>query len=310
MLPVSKINQLSKIFADFSAIFSSRANRQRFNLFSARANRQRFNLFSARANRQRFVPAPLLASLSMLSLAAFAPFSAIAAVYPQYKSPVGTVRWLKEQMPLKVYISHGLTLDSVMDPQLGAPVANTDNLPGWPKVVAQVIDNPHGIKSLTPAQNFIPGHYQAAVEGVLAWKSFEPEGLISYQLTEDPNDADIYVFFTHHFVTKLGMALFANDIRGYTSKTNFSYAQILKGGKANFQPVVVVLRTTDGLGQSMPLGKMKAAASHEFGHALGIEGHSTNNQDLMSIYYGRGVISQNDADTLRYLYHLTPDLIP
>jgi hypothetical protein len=246
------------------------------------------------------------------SAAALLPAATVeaAAVYPQFKSPVGTVRWLKEQMPLKVYVTHGLTLDSIMDPQLGAPVANIDNLPGWPRVVAQAIDNNHIWKSLQPAKGFIPGHYQAAVEGVLAWKSFEPEGLISYQIVQDPGEADIYVFFTHHFVTKLGMALFANDIRGYTSKTNFSYAQVMRGGKANFQPVVIVLRTTDNQGQSMPLGKMKAAASHEFGHALGIEGHSTNNQDLMSIYYGRGTISQNDADTLRYLYHLTPDLIP
>jgi hypothetical protein len=235
---------------------------------------------------------------------------ALAAPYPQYKSPVGTVRWLKEQMPLKVYISHGLTLDSIMDPQLGAPVCNIDNLSVWPRCVGQLVEHKSQWKTLGVAKGFVPGHYQAAVEGVQAWKIFEPEGLINFELTEDPGEADIYVFFTHHFVTKLGMALFANDIRGYTSKTNFSYAAIQKGGKANFQPVVCVLRTTDNQGQAMPLGKMKAAASHEFGHALGIEGHSTNNQDLMSIYYGRGTISPNDADTLRYLYHQTPDLIP
>jgi hypothetical protein len=234
----------------------------------------------------------------------------VATVYPQFKSTVGTIHWLKEQMPLKVYVSHGLTLDSVMDPQLGAPIANIDNLPAWPVLVAALIDNPEKWKTLAPAGSFQDGHYQAACEGVLAWKAFEREGLFSYQLTDDPEDADIYVFFTHHFVTKLGMALFANDIRGYTSKTNFSYNAIKRGAKANFKPVVCVLRTTDSQGQPMPLGKMKAAASHEFGHALGIEGHSTNNQDLMSIYYGRGVISPNDADTIRYLYHLTPDLIP
>jgi predicted Zn-dependent protease len=55
---------------------------------------------------------------------------------------------------------------------------------------------------------------------------------------------------------------------------------------------------------------MRASAAHEFGHALGIEGHSTNPNDLMSIYYGHGVVSANDAATIRYLYHLTPDLIP
>ena len=234
---------------------------------------------------------------------------AALAVYPQFKSPVGTIHWIKEQMPLKVYVSHGLTLDSVMDPHLGAPIANIDNLPAWPKLVAALIERPDKFKELKPAQGFLDGHYQAACEGVLAWKMFEPQ-LFSFQLTNDPEEADIYLFFTHHFVTKLGMALFANDIRGYTSKTNFPYKAIMNGARANFLPVVCVLRTTDNQGQPMPLGKMKAAASHEFGHALGIEGHSTNNIDLMSVYYGRGAISPNDADTIRYLYHLTPDLIP
>jgi hypothetical protein len=31
---------------------------------------------------------------------------------------------------------------------------------------------------------------------------------------------------------------------------------------------------------------------------------------LMSVYYGHGAISTNDAATIRYLYHLQPDLIP
>jgi hypothetical protein len=236
--------------------------------------------------------------------------STAATVYPQFKSQAGTIHWVKDQMPLKVYVSHGLTLDSVMDPKLGAPIANIDNLSAWPPLVAALIDRPDKWKGLRPAEGYLDGHYQAAREGVLAWKVFEPEGLFSFQMTDDPEEADIYVFFTHHFVTKLGMALFANDIRGYTSKTNFLYSAILRGAKANFLPVVCVLRTTDSQGQPMPLGKMKAAASHEFGHALGIEGHSTNNQDLMSMYYGHGVISPNDADTIRYLYHTTPDLIP
>ncbi len=237
------------------------------------------------------------------------PAAAAAAVYPEFKSNVGAIHWLREQMPLKVYVSHGLTLDSVMDPALGAPIANIDNLSAWPKLVAALIERKDKWKELKPAQSFIPGHYQAACEGVMAWKIFEPQ-LFSFQLTDDPDEADIYVFFTHHFVTKLGMALFANDIRGYTSKRSFPYKAILAGGKAEFLPVVCVLRTTDSQGQPMPLGKMKAAATHEFGHALGIEGHSQNRQDLMSAYYGAGVISPNDADTIRYLYHLTPDLVP
>lgn len=233
-----------------------------------------------------------------------------AGVYPEFRSRFGVIHWLKEQMPLKVYISRGLSLDSVMDPQLGAPVANVDNLGAWPNLVAQVIESPEQFNALQPAAGYVDGHYQAVLEGILSWKQFEREGFISYDLTDDPGAADIYVFFTNHFVTKLGMGLFANDIRGYTSKTNFPLRAIMAGGKADFKPVVIILRTTEGQGQPMPLGKMKSSATHEFGHALGIEGHSSNAGDLMSMYYGRGVISPNDAATLRYLYRLQPDLIP
>ncbi len=236
--------------------------------------------------------------------------SGAATVYPEYRSRYGSVHWVRDQMPLKVYISPGLTLDSIMDPKWGAPVANTDNLAAWPNLVAQVVSDPEQFRALKPADGYVAGHYQAALEGVLSWKIFEREGLFSYQLTDDPGEADIYVFFTNHFVGKNGMALFSQDVRGYTSKTNFPYKAILAGGQADFKPAVIVLRTTDGQGQPMALGKLKAAATHEFGHALGIEGHSTNPGDLMSLYYGRGVISPNDAATIRHLYHLTPDLIP
>ena len=233
-----------------------------------------------------------------------------AAVYPQYRSNFGVIHWLKEQMPLRVYITPGLSLDAIMDPQLGAPIANIDNLPAWPNVAAQAIDQDPPLAGLKQAAGYNQSHFQAAYEGILAWKPLQNEGIISFDIVNDPGEADIYVFFTHHFVNKLGMALFANDIRGYTSKTNFPYKAILSGARADFKPVVIVLRTTDAQGQSMSPGKMKAAATHEFGHALGIEGHSTNPQDLMSVYYGRGVISPSDAATLRHLYRLTPDLIP
>lgn len=248
----------------------------------------------------------LAASPTSASRAAVRP----AGVYPEFASRFGVVHWLKEQMPLRVYITPGLTLDSILDPQLGAPVANTDNLPAWPNVAAQALDQETPLAGLKVADGFLPGHFQAAYQGIMSWKALQNQGVISFDVVNDPSEADIYVFFTHHFVNKMGMALFANDIRGYTSKTNFPLKAIQSGGRADFKPVVIVLRTTDSQSKPMPLGKMMAAATHEFGHALGIEGHSTNPQDLMSVYYGKGVISPNDAATLRHLYRLTPDLIP
>jgi predicted Zn-dependent protease len=177
-------------------------------------------------------------------------------------------------------------------------------------VIADTVQNPEQFKSLAPAEGYSDIQYQAALEGINAWKTFEREGIFSYQFTDDPTDADIYVFWTNHFVNNLGLGLFANDIRGYTAKRSFWYKQILAGKTAPFKPVVIMLRTTDSAHNPMIPGQMKASASHEFGHALGIEGHSLNSHDLMSVYYGNGTVSSNDAATIRYLYHTTPDLIP
>lgn len=211
-------------------------------------------------------------------------------------------------MPIKVYVSPGLSLDSLIDPQLGAPYTSVDNRDHWPDLVADVISDPQKFQSLGQAKGYTPEHLQAALAGINEWKPFQ--SLISFQIVNDPSDADIYVFWTDHFVNKLGMGLFQNDIRGYTAKRSFWYKQIMAGGQAPFKPVVTLLRTTESNGYPMPVAKMKASAAHEFGHAIGIEGHSANPNDLMSVYYGHGVISQNDAATVRYLYHLTPDLIP
>jgi predicted Zn-dependent protease len=230
-------------------------------------------------------------------------------VYPQFRSGAGIIRWIPDQMPLKVYVSHGVTLDSVLDKN-NVPACNVNALDQWPDVVANVMEHPEQIQQFPLADGYNPTHLEAAMQGISSWKAFEKEGLFSFNFTDDPGDADIYVFWTNHFVNNLGLGLFANDIRGYTAKRSFSYRAIQQGGKAQFKPVVIMLRTTDSAGHVMPIRNMKSSAAHEFGHALGIEGHSADAHDLMSIYYGNGTISANDAATIRHLYHCTPDLIP
>ena len=233
-----------------------------------------------------------------------------ASVYPQFRSSYGTIHWLVEQMPLKVYVSPGQSVEKILDPTVGACAFNIDNLNRWPDIAAQLLQQPEQIANLPLAEGYFQEYYQAVIEGINEWKPFEKEGLFSFVFTNDPSDADIYFFWVNHFVTKLGFGLLANDIRGYTAKRSFWLKEINAGAQADFKPVVTLLRTTDQRGNPMPISQIKAAAAHEFGHALGIEGHSTNSNDLMSVFYGKGVISSNDTATIRHLYHLAPDLIP
>jgi hypothetical protein len=231
-------------------------------------------------------------------------------VYPQFRSPAGyAIHWLSEQMPLKVYVSRGQTMENIIDPATGVSAFSVDNRDNWTDWVAQVIENQQ-IAKLPIAEGYVAEHCQAAIAGINSWKIFEKEGLFSFVFTDDPADADIYVFWVSHFVDKLGFGLFANDIRGYTAKYSNWYKAILENKPVKFKPVVSLLRTTNQQGNPMAFGQMQASAAHEFGHALGIDQHSTNPRDLMSLYYGNGTISPNDAATIRYLYHLAPDLVP
>ncbi len=231
-------------------------------------------------------------------------------VYPQFRSNHGVIHWLPEQMPLKVYVSRGQSIENIVDPNSGELAFNVNNLDNWPDCIANLLEQPEKLAQLPIAQGYFPEYYQAAIAGINEWKVFEREGIFSFVLTDDPGDADIYVFWVNHFVDKLGLGLFANDYRGYTAKRSFWYKQILAGAQAQFKPVITLLRTTNQRGEPRTIEQMKAAAAHEFGHVLGIEGHSNDPQDLMSLYYGRGVISPSDAATVRHLYHLTPDLVP
>jgi predicted Zn-dependent protease len=245
------------------------------------------------------------------------------APYPQCRyANSKIVRWIPQEMPLRVYIAHGTSLDDAgADPSTGAPLNNTDNTGGWPDLVYSLIKSPDGLSKLHVADGYSEQMWQAVAQGINEWKRFQNEGLLSFELTDDPQDANVYIFWTNHFVGKTGMALFSNDIRGYTAKHLLPYATVsnaLNSGnnalvENSLRPVVVQLATTETIAAApvpISLSKLQASAAHEMGHVLGIDGHSLNRADLMSVYYGNGHISANDAATIRYIYHHNPDLIP
>jgi hypothetical protein len=249
--------------------------------------------------------------------AAHRPAQSAGVVYPQCLYQGKTARWIPQQMPFNVWVSHGLSLDSIIDPATGAPVTNTANMQHWGDAVIDVVQN-NKLGTLSVAEGFNEEQYQAAIQGINSWKGLEREGLFHFNITDNPEDADVYVFFTNHFVNKLGLGLFENDIRGYTSKWLLPAEAVVSALQRNDlelvrrsrKPVVVLLRTTKSNGVPMPFAWMKASAAHEMGHVLGIDGHSPYATDLMSLYYGNGVVSANDAATVRFLYKRPAQMIP
>src|SRR4029453_10440102 len=77
-----------------------------------------------------------------------------AIVYPEFRSSYGSIRWIKEQMPLKVFVSRGLSLEGIIDEEMGVPAINVNNLSKWPDVVAEVVQNPDSVAELPVAQGF------------------------------------------------------------------------------------------------------------------------------------------------------------
>ncbi len=195
--------------------------------------------------------------------------------------------WHRRQMPLKIYISNGLTLPS----PYGTKFLNLQEL----SELQEWIKKPGAVASLKTCSGYQPGYASQVRSALGEWSFANQERIITYQVVNNPVGANIMVFWAPKFV---------NSDRG--GQTEYS----VHPGET--RPVIIKLRVDySPLPSSNFSQYVRNAAAHELGHALGIQSHSNLGGDLMgpTQNFQKGAIShisENDKETLRALYSVAP----
>ena len=119
-------------------------------------------------------------------------------------------------------------------------------------------------------------------EGAELWTSF-PGSSLKFEYVASADAADITVRF-------LPPSAFEEDFAGNTT----SY---------HLDPSLELTRADVELRNDVPAANIATLTTHEFGHALGIDGHSATKTDTMyPVAPNPGRVTQPDANTLASLY--------
>jgi predicted Zn-dependent protease len=219
-------------------------------------------------------------------------------VYPPGEPSLGMnlVQWDKQRFPLKIWISLGKKLPEI-------PFNTLKDT--RPDEVYQMLANPNSIWELPEASGWSQDMNTVVANGFEQWREFENEGLISFGFVDRPQEANILVFFTDHFVDDTSPG--GISAHGITCAQVFD-VNIINNAKALQKPipkhpVVIELKVNPDLYQ------LAADATHEFGHALGIKAHSPFREDIMYENRQVPVLSPSDKATLRWLYHQKPQYL-
>jgi len=142
----------------------------------------------------------------------------------------------------------------------------------------------------------VPQEYNTAVAAAFdAWeKAFN--NFFQFKYVDNPELADIRVDYQ----------LSLND-QGKTSYYAAAYTVPKIAANTLLQHMDITINTKDNLGDSVNAKELYGTVLHEIGHALGIMGHSGNNQDLMYIQTA-GKFSDADINTVKLLYLMIPDI--
>src|SRR5262249_41787743 len=206
---------------------------------------------------------------------------------------MATVRWEQKKMPLLVWISPGLKLPECAFEDIPSTRVDT---------VFDLLQQGDGLTGLEVAPNWTPEVNYVVAAGIEQWREVESEGLFSFGFTDDPRKAHVLVFFCDVFHESSSPG--GISVAGVTSAQIYPYEQAQQIKIAQ-KPVVIELSTMINTSEE----KMRAAAAHEFGHALGIKAHSPYREDLMYVDRIVEELSPADKATIRYLYRKTPSYV-
>lgn len=184
--------------------------------------------------------------------------------YLKEASPLGVTRWAKDRMPIKVFIASGERV--------------RDFRPQFPEMVKASLNE-----------------WSAATTGGLSWKSAANE-----------SDADLIVEWYDDRAKLAELAPTVSDVD--LGNTQIDANRPGASGKDEIDLAVVRIMTRARLSasspgpQAMSDEQMQTVLLHELGHALGLQGHSSNRSDVMSFPSNWGKLSEADRETIRLLY--------
>lgn len=194
-----------------------------------------------------------------------------------------------------------LNMRKAMDKSIGPNYADNvlyeDILIRW--------NNAEPIKYHISSHMSIPEDYTKVVKQAFANWQNATDGVIKFQEVQNPKMAQISITFVEHLDQK------------YT-KNNPNLAAVVTPviEDVKLEKMDIEMKRVDAYSREYTNDKLLSLAQHQIGHALGLWGHSANENDVM--YYSGDVVdhttvakklSNRDINTVLLLYKMIPDVI-
>ena len=143
------------------------------------------------------------------------------------------------------------------------------------------------------SRGFLPEYQRTLIAAFMTWQNAS-HGWLGFIPVNDPAQANIECRWTDS-TTGLKLAAEAGDTQIFANRNNIYHARI-----------TLLTCRPDLSTEKLTLTLMRQVCLHEIGHALGLDGHSDNAQDIMFCATDpnveRAEISQRDINTLFLIY--------